>query len=263
MWQIETLFRQGICERCGGLATHGLDPGVRDRLVLPNAWWTTGCALATIETHVWDVNGFYRGLGVPTDATRKMIGVGYRRVGGWKDSWLTSAVTVLLSSADRAKYDAMVPGEVWLDQRVKAAQERDLARQIEYIMWAADVGADEAVEIISKVDEETVDVPSEKEHDATHPLWGAMLYQTDCLDPALVLAWQRILLPVAAEMLVQTRLALLVSGVATRWSVHPHDGGHVVEVPDGLVPSASVARAMCVAITHPKPSKEVPNVQVC
>jgi hypothetical protein len=63
----------------------------------------------------WDVNGFYRRLGVPTDATKSQIRQAYLDLDGSSSSALTKAVEVLTSKKTRPLYDSMPFGWFWPD----------------------------------------------------------------------------------------------------------------------------------------------------
>jgi hypothetical protein len=65
---------------------------------------------------VHDVNGYYRELGVRSDATRRQLMEAYRARGGENDARLTMIFCTLLNPKQRAAYDALPPGRPMLDQ---------------------------------------------------------------------------------------------------------------------------------------------------
>lgn len=65
---------------------------------------------------VHDVNGYYRALGVPHDATRRQLMEAYQARGGENDAYLTLVFRTLLNPQQRAAYDALPPGQPLYDQ---------------------------------------------------------------------------------------------------------------------------------------------------
>lgn len=63
----------------------------------------------------WDMNGFYRRLGVPTDAHRSLIRQAYLDKNGSSSSALTKAVEVLTNKRTRPLYDSLPFGWFWPD----------------------------------------------------------------------------------------------------------------------------------------------------
>jgi hypothetical protein len=67
---------------------------------------------------IWDVNGYYRELGVATDATRKQLRLAYQAKDGQSSERLTYIITQLLNPEVRFAYDCAPPGEPFLDKYV-------------------------------------------------------------------------------------------------------------------------------------------------
>lgn len=65
-----------------------------------------------------DVNGYYRALGVPRDASRKDLAAAYRAHNGEEDPHLTYIFRQLLNPRTRARYDATPPGQRFYDQHL-------------------------------------------------------------------------------------------------------------------------------------------------
>jgi hypothetical protein len=66
----------------------------------------------------YDVNGYYRRLGVPPTATKLEIREAYQALGGPNDAELTAIFKVLISRERRAAYDAKQPGSTFIDRAV-------------------------------------------------------------------------------------------------------------------------------------------------
>jgi predicted transcriptional regulator len=80
--------------------------------------------LAPFRPVVWDVNGYYRALGVRTDATRKELREAYQALRGDESVRLTYVFGQLLNEAVRRSYDATPLGEQFLDEYVEADMKR-------------------------------------------------------------------------------------------------------------------------------------------
>lgn len=76
---------------------------------------------------VHDVNGYYARLGVPTTATKRELREAYQALGGQNDAELTRIFKVLISTQQRAAYDAKQPGTTLIDQAAVEAIFRQAA----------------------------------------------------------------------------------------------------------------------------------------
>lgn len=87
--------------------------------------FSTCLALEKPYRLVWDVNGYYRALGISSDATRLQIRGAYQRLEGWNSVRLTYIVTQLLDPQTRALYDAVPLGfilrDYWVDTEIRRA----------------------------------------------------------------------------------------------------------------------------------------------
>ncbi len=81
------------------------------------ATFSTCVALERSPAMVYDVNGYYRALGVPPSATKHQIARAYHER-GTDDPYLTYVVTQLLDPETRGAYDATPLGHVFLDEYV-------------------------------------------------------------------------------------------------------------------------------------------------
>lgn len=83
--------------------------------------------LAVIPKIIWDVNGYYRSLGIerPYMPTRKMLRQGYQQAGGPDNERLTYYLKQLLDNQVRSEYDAMPLGSRYRD---KYEIEQDMRR---------------------------------------------------------------------------------------------------------------------------------------
>lgn len=99
-------------------------------------------AIPTIERQpfVWDTNGFYRSLGLDTDAKRVEIAHAYINTDGYRSAYLTAAAKTLLDKDTRRAYDALPLGTLWSrDPQINQAMADEGFReqyQIERPQWA-------------------------------------------------------------------------------------------------------------------------------
>lgn len=76
--------------------------------------------LSVVPAYIHDVNGYYRDLGVPTDATRKQMRLAYFERDGQSSDRLTYVMKQLLNPQIRAEYDALQLGQIYIDKYVEA-----------------------------------------------------------------------------------------------------------------------------------------------
>ena len=76
---------------------------------------------------VWDVNGYYRDLGVSTNATRSVIKARYQELNGESSVRLTLIASVLLAKDERLRYDTTPLGETYLDAEIEDALRKKIA----------------------------------------------------------------------------------------------------------------------------------------
>jgi hypothetical protein len=80
--------------------------------------FATAQELEPWPTIVWDVNGYYRDLGVYHRATRLELKAAYQAKRGWGSARLTYVLRQLLDPEIRAAYDSSRPGSVFFDEYI-------------------------------------------------------------------------------------------------------------------------------------------------
>lgn len=184
---------------------------------------------------VWDVNGYYAALGIPTDATRLQIREAYQRLEGWNSDRLTYIAKQLLDPETRAKYDKAPIGSILVDYWVKSAMARALAQKNISLMAAGLVSYESLYEARDKEDEDVVDrdpwseqygdlkpaEPGKEGTDWSHYLWGT---EREGPEVSQVMDWWRNLLSVEIGIRGQhLRLAVGLFGdldFQEQWRVH-------------------------------------------
>lgn len=107
--------------------------GVPTRLGRGPLAWSTSTALVLVENPCWDVNGYYRELGVDWRATRKELREAYAALDGQSSTRLTYIFKQLLNPKTREAYDRMPKGQTFLDsytdEQLKRRAHRESGRR--------------------------------------------------------------------------------------------------------------------------------------
>lgn len=161
--------------------------------------FSTSMGLMPIYTISWDVNGYYRELGVDTDATKREIRQAYQERNGHESERLTYIVKQLLNPVVRALYDATPLGKLYIDHYVaewiRQAQMREARDQeIGEDMWAnLDVDEDdfEPVEtVLDIVANARQDRQAESTFDHQFGRWGYYVWRSGPVERGHVGNWQ-------------------------------------------------------------------------
>lgn len=187
--------------------------------------FTTCVGLEPWPTIVWDVNGYYRDLGVSYRATRKELRDAYIRLEGHKSKRLTYVLGQLLNPSIRAAYDATQPGSVFFDRYMaEYVQDQMFKDQVED--FGRILTFDERVEQeMMQVDltqymdkpfdpNQSIDKAITGEHDRSKRWrWGYYLWDTDNYDTERLREWQGLLIEALARREAVLKLSVgLVGG---------------------------------------------------
>jgi hypothetical protein len=107
---------------------------------------TSTCTDLAIQPGViWDVNGYYRTLGIPfphRPVTRRSLMRAYQAAGGENDPWTTYCFNQLLDEAERRAYDASPLGEPYMDDRwseyLRNEAKKEVHRRIARGEWSGE-----------------------------------------------------------------------------------------------------------------------------
>ena len=163
--------------------------------------FSTGQEMEQWPTIIWDVNGYYRSLGVLPKATRTELKQAYRAKKGWSSVKLTYILHQLLDSEVRAAYDASKPGSVFFDEMVaKWFHEQTLNDSIkeEGRLLSLDERIERGQQVLDL--SEYMNKPynlvdEDEDKDLIFPWrWGYYLWRTYIHDLELLAKWQALLL---------------------------------------------------------------------
>jgi hypothetical protein len=176
------------------------------------------------------VNGYYRLLGVHTLATRAELRDAYA-MKMWNlgpdddEERITYAFKRLLDSGWRAQYDALLPGQFFVDPWIAEAQwasflDERLARgdatTPDELSALAEMVVDHA-----EVDRHEMDEAATTNYGGVHVTrWEHWEWQASALDhPELLRRWQTAIIEACSEERVATRFVVGVSALGTGWAL--------------------------------------------
>lgn len=126
-------------------------------------------ALSVLPGVIWDVNGYYRELGVGVRATRKDLRLAYQAKDGQSSARLTYIFHQLLDPAVRLAYDCQPLGELFMDKYVKELLNRKMkTRKSDRMSNLADLGVN-----LNMIDEEAIE----------RDIWSEMGVETEPILP--------------------------------------------------------------------------------
>ena len=206
---------------------------------------SSSMALSVLPAVIWDVNGYYRDLGVRPTATRKDLRLAYHDRRGEESVRLTYVIKQLLNRETRREYDLSPLGEPFLDDYVRAELARivkakqqqvtdlirnagfevtdEMAESIERDI-AAEMGYMPAEEDESDTPDEVIDASSKLGKDDPHPakfeyshyVWGVRP-SADPATTARLSEWQQHLVSALSRKGISIKFAVGLHGKAHRW----------------------------------------------
>lgn len=198
-------------------------------------------ALSVLPEIIWDVNGYYRELGVLPTATRKQLRLAYQARDGQSSARLTYIMGQLLNPAIRFDYDCTPLGELFIDRyvqemimnRIKSqkaeritnlfdagvdldlideeALERDIASAMGFDVGSRDDDDDTPLEVVDESPPEGQDDGRPAKFMYSYYLWSTTDAGTDL---GRLTEWQRLLVDALAKRGISTRFAV---GIHGRW----------------------------------------------
>jgi hypothetical protein len=212
-----------IPEEASPIPRHPVAYGLRGTLAASSCM-----GLAPFRPIVWDTNGYYRALGVRTDATRKELREAYQACRGDESVWVTYAFSQLLNEAVRRSYDATPLGELFLDEYVEADMKKRAAAEAgrrtaeagepikaETVLgeWGYDLIPDETSSESGEL--EQLDNPPPPKQDWRYQEiwgWGYYLWRTRDFDIFQLRDWQSLLVAELSARGCSVRFAVGIGG---------------------------------------------------
>jgi len=228
----------------------------------PFAWSTSQTIMRRSSTLCWDVNGYYRSLGIGypfVHVTVKEIREAYLALDGPNDARLTQAFTTFLDPAAKAVYDAMPLGQrypdpyVLLEEKLASLDRGDTVPVTAKVVDGHIVyDIPEGYEMISGHAPGSLDngrPTSKDDHhvsakDPYYP-YTVLLWDVAHFDSLVLEMWQKYLLAAAQEALYRPdRIGMGVTEGKGGWVTGTSRGIPTVFVDRWSPPSMSVAREM-------------------
>lgn len=196
------------------------------RMGLGPLFWSTSTVLVPRVQVCYDVNGYYRELGVDCRASRKELREAYQALDGQASARLTYVFKQLLDSETRKAYDEVPLGEPFLDDytqadlRRRAHKEAGRRADIGKRITAEDVLDEwgyvflpESQEGVDSVTANRDDVPRRK----AKADWGYSYYawqtRSYLMDSTQLQEWQTLLSSVSAEHEGSSRIAIGITSM--------------------------------------------------
>lgn len=179
--------------------------------------WSTCTDVAPIIVFKWDVNGYYRELGVHPDATRRELMQAYVACNGQESPRLTYCFKQLLNPKIRKEYDATPLGEPYLDEYTQDELRKAAARESvkrctvgEYVT-PAEVLDEWGYELNDGLeDAPTPPKPRRKNFEYKYYAWQTSEYLQD---EERLAEWQSVLVSQAAQMGIKKKIAIGVTSL--------------------------------------------------
>lgn len=260
-----SVARDSICARCGGLAQEVFKVECQDpRLaVTPPPYgpvvteFSTSNMLTRYRPVIWDVNCYYRELGVSPYATKSEIRHAYQRAQGWESERLTYIVKQLLNETVRALYDAVPFGSVFYDHYIdRVARQRNADEIVADRLAGASDDDFEEVDFPEPNSRsfEVVDSDGWSDNDERIARWGYYLWQSNCRDRMKLAQWQELLSRAFTKRKETYRIAVgflahrEVAMEVIRW-----DSRTIVFLHEGEVPTAVLAEEAADRVLREEP----------
>ncbi len=244
----------GILAKLGD-DSHGLQPAARLNTeeqtegIFRASWgavdMSSSVALNGVPRLVWDVNGYYRDLGIgwPFKPSKSDLRVAYHQKKGWESHHLTYVLKQLLDPEVRAKYDARPLGKFMRDRYVIAAEMRALSRAAA----KESSGRGEVItvgDLIREDEEKFPSVDPQKPVRVSDWNWGYYLLKSREYESTNLIKWQEMLV---REFAVRGMVVVVSIGyigeTRKKFDVHSYDGHTIIFLAENEEPTIGLAGA--------------------
>lgn len=237
----------GVCSRCGGQASMMVDAAVSEPH--PNRAdsemsFSTSEALLPSPLFVWDVNAYYRDLGVPSWATRKEIKARYQEIDGQSSERLTYIVKVLLDAEKRKAYDSCPLGTKYFDYYYDRMAKEILEQEASASRAAGEEFETEPIDFSDAIGK-PVSVAPERASNRRDPRptqWGHFLWSSTCNDTDRLAEWRSSLTGAfSSKGDVRSLSVGFHAGREDSWVAHPVGEALVVFLHEDEKPTTELA----------------------
>lgn len=242
----------GILERLGD-PSHGLRPAQPQsqsdifRASYGTVDMSTTVAIQPVPKIIWDVNHYYRSLGIgwPYTPTRTELRQGYLANNGQESVRLTYYMKQLLDPEIRAEYDATPLGKKFRDRYVAYDEYEKLA------MYASKVSAEgtpmTTQELIDAHEREVGSIP-ERSNDL-HWVngvwdWGYYTFRSRKYDTDTLALWQQLLVSAFADEGINVVIAIgYIGDTQEEFEIHEHDDRTVFFLNEDVRPTMELSKS--------------------
>lgn len=245
----------GILQTLGD-PDHGLRPAkpldsLESRDEIFRATWgavdmSTSMALSVIPKVVWDVNGYYRSLGItwPFTPTKKELREGYQAADGQSSERLTYNFKQLLDPSIRAEYDAMPLGSHYRDKYAVEEDVRKLSSLAKKL--SEDEGRMVTIdELLDEAERSRPKLPPQPESDHRVWDWGFYALQSRKYDSEPLEEWQQYLTKAFSAAGLEEVISIGYIGKTEEpATIRHHDNRTVIFLNENTHPTPELAEAM-------------------
>lgn len=200
--------------------------------------------LAVVYRPVWDVNHYYRSLGIeaPYRPTKKELRLGYQSVDGPDDERLTYYFKQLLDPKIRQAYDWMPLGSRYQDKYVIEEGMRKLSEKASEV--SQESGKMVTIEdLISDFERESPTRPKELNSKYLDWEWSYYLCNSRKYDVSALAEWQHLLVSAFAARGVRWKISVGYIGNTNRpFVVRSHEGRVVFFLNENETPTPELAK---------------------
>lgn len=170
-------------------------------------WWSTSRQIATrLAAPCYDVNGYYRTLGIPwpyTHASIRDLRKAYLARGGPDDARMTQAFVTFLNPVQKAIYDATPLGQKYLDPEERVRRKVESLRLSQQLraqgMSVEDALATGRYEVVDNADKASDDDSNPARESTPYP-YSIFLSDAEDYDLGVLARWQEHLLDAVQEV---------------------------------------------------------------
>jgi hypothetical protein len=200
--------------------------------------------LAVIHRPVWDVNHYYRSLGIeaPYKPTKKELRIAYQAVNGQDDERLTYYFKQLLDPEIRKAYDWMPLGSRYQDKYVIEEGMRKLSEKASEV--SQESGKMVTIEdLISDFERDSPTRPKELDSKYLNWEWSFYLCNSRKYDIEALAEWQSLLVSAFAKRDIRWKISVgYIGNTKAPYVVRSHEGRVVFFLNENKTPTPELAK---------------------